>query len=663
MLAPQIGKIASSIAPDAAKVYQTTVAQAQTLKDLAAALTQEQVIAPGTVVAQNQNVTGLIAGGKPLMSAATKTAELAARTALTAAQWDRIVKAGIQTRPASTDFPTGETFGSLANVVTKSLGSPSVQVTLDDLTEAIVANGDLLAAGGTVKASVQDLAGFATKFQNAFPGQCLAMADDRAGSTSAAIAATGTALFAVLMAKTSSDTAGIFYNIRDIQHSVPLYFAPAPLANTLQSGTANVDTYVPGTGITKDAAKAQRFDAVDVNVLARDLLVAVEAFLDPVISIPALAVAPDAVKAMLAHKETLADAIYDDVTAIVVPPTTTISEATLAKRRTVAANLLRRQLLVNLVEGFDVECIMQSSVEVSVKPASTATFATAPRLVGLPVVSAIRNTESGAALKPADAKELSFTLSPAEAPLRDGDSYLTFLFDTRTPEKYEGVSLDLDFRVNQLEYDIVDVNAAGGIGQYQSSSWLSFILPIDGAAAAGGAVADASDKARHRIGELPIVVPLRTYPVPPSLVSQQILADPDSLDRLEGIREWDYQFTYGHPDVAQDAIDSSIRFNLPLTAETVPVPAGSQVTVSDTLFTALLDFSQTYKVLWPDLQKELKAGGAGVKKICDDLAGLVGTAAHCGRIVRARRCPAHRRGNGRGRPANCGTRSRSRPEN
>ena len=101
----------------------------------------------------------------------------------------------------------------------------------------------------------------------------------------------------------------------------------------------------------------------------------------------------------------------------------------------------------------------------------------------------------------------------------------------------------------------MNVDAAGGIGQYQASSWLTFVLPIDGTGA------DAAAKARHRIGEMPVVIPLRTYPVPPSLVSQQILADPDSLERLEDIREWDYEFTYAHPDIAQDAIDSSIRFN------------------------------------------------------------------------------------------------------
>ena len=216
---------------------------------------------------------------------------------------------------------------------------------------------------------------------------------------------------------------------------------------------------------------------------------------------------------------------------------------------------------------------------------------------------------------------MSFTLSAAETPLRPTDSYLTFLFDTRTPEKYEGISLNLDFRVNQLEYDIVNVDAAGGIGQYQASSWLTFVLPIDGTGA------DAAAKARHRIGEMPVVIPLRTYPVPPSLVSQQILADPDSLERLEDIREWDYEFTYAHPDIAQDAIDSSIRFNLPATSENVAVPAGSQLRAPDALFAALLNFSQVYKVLWPDLQAQLKSGGTGAAKICTDLAALVGTAA------------------------------------
>lgn len=90
----------------------------------------------------------------------------------------------------------------------------------------------------------------------------------------------------------------------------------------------------------------------------------------------------------------------------------------------------------------------------------------------------------------------------------------------------------------------MNVDAAGGIGQYQASSWLTFVLPIDGTGA------DAAAKPRHRIGEIPIVVPLRTYPVLPSLLYQRILTDPDSLECVEDIREWDYEFTYAHPDVA-----------------------------------------------------------------------------------------------------------------
>ena len=204
-----------------------------------------------------------------------------------------------------------------------------------------------------------------------------------------ALARANAALFSVPLANTQTAN-GVFYKIRDIHEAVPLYFAPTPLANTLQSGTVDVDTYVPGTGVTAGARKSQRFDSIDVNVLARDLLVSVEAFLDPAVSIPAFAASSDAVTKMLGHKEKLADAIYNDVTHIVTPPVGVVPADTLAKRRTVAANLLRRQLLVNLVEGFDVEAIIQSSVDVKltgVGPATPAGFATSPRLVGQPVLA------------------------------------------------------------------------------------------------------------------------------------------------------------------------------------------------------------------------------------------------------------------------------------
>lgn len=279
------------------------------------------------------------------------------------------------------------------------------------------------------------------------------------------------------------------------------------------------------------------------------------------------------------------------------------------------------------------ETIIQSSVEVSVNPSGSATFATAPRLVGQPVVSEvldpgvtgklrpeIRDTQTGDLLPAEKAKTLSFMLSAAETPLRPTDSYLTFLFDTRTPEEYEGISLNLDFRVNQLEYNIVNVDAAGGIGQYQASSWLTFVLPIDGAGT------DADAKARHRIGEMPVVIPLRTYPVPPSLVSQQILADPDSLERLEDIREWDYEFTYAHPDIAQDAIGSSIRFNLPATSENDAVRR-----------------DRNRRLRLPCLRPWWERRRWN------------------GRSARTRQCPARRARQQRQARANCGTRYRSQP--
>jgi len=64
-----------------------------------------------------------------------------------------------------------------------------------------------------------------------------------------------------------------------------------------------------------------------------------------------------------------------------------------------------------------------------------------------------------------------------------------------------------------------------------------------------------------------------------------------------------------------------------LTSENVAVPAGSQLTAPDALFAALLNFSQVYKVLWPDLQEQLKSGAAGAGQICTELAALVGAVA------------------------------------
>ena len=80
--------------------------------------------------------------------------------------------------------------------------------------------------------------------------------------------------------------------------------------------------------------------------------------------------------------------------------------------------------------------------------------------------------------------------------------------------------MQLSYQVNQLEYGIQDVSWASG---YQSSQWLTFLLPPTDAA----------------IGTVDVPIPLRAYPVPPSVTGQQIVPFIAAVHRRPGCRAAD----------------------------------------------------------------------------------------------------------------------------
>jgi len=382
---------------------------------------------------------------------------------------------------------------------------------------------------------------------------------------------------------------GINYNIHE---EYPFFFTPAALANTLLAGTVELDSYDSGVGLTGAKVK-QRVEAIDINMLAHDFLAAVEQFLEPAVVLPARRRKPASVKRILDHKRTLAEAIKNQVTHILAQT----DAADISARRAIAAVLLHQQLLINLVEAYDIETIIQYNVDVSLAHDPGWTHKNAPRLFGQPVVRNVKRTSSDA---PIDASLLNFTLSTGKVPLSQGESYLTFFFNTKSPEKFEDLTLDLVYRVNELEHDIVDV---AGIGDYQASSWLSFVLPIDQLGA------DSSDPTHNPnyIGEVAIPIPLRIYPMPPSLVLHAAEADPDSLERLQDIRQWQYTYVYEHLDIAQDTIETSVSYNVTTPAAngngaTARPAAGGNVPAGlQPLFDALVNFATLYPQLAPAL--------------------------------------------------------------
>jgi LysM repeat protein len=131
-----------------------------------------------------------------------------------------------------------------------------------------------------------------------------------------------------------------------------------------------------------------------------------------------------------------------------------------------------------------------------------------------------------------------FSLSDANISLAGSSpGSLTFLFRTASNTTFSNLALRLRYQVNQLEYGIEDVPWARG---YQSSQWLTFLLPPPDAA----------------IGTVDVPIPLRAHPVPPSVTSQRTIPFTGPLT-LQELRRYDYDYSFSAQRAAQDTVSTS----------------------------------------------------------------------------------------------------------
>jgi hypothetical protein len=127
---------------------------------------------------------------------------------------------------------------------------------------------------------------------------------------------------------------------------------------------------------------------------------------------------------------------------------------------------------------------------------------------------------------------------------------LTFLVSVKQEAEQARLLLNLDYTINELEYRIRDVAAAGS---YQASSWLTFLLPLDGS---GGGAVDA----RTAIPQIQVPIPLRAYPQAPVLSEHSGTARDAGSAIPARAREWDYRFDVRTRQAAQDTEHLRVLF-------------------------------------------------------------------------------------------------------
>ena len=328
------------------------------------------------------------------------------------------------------------------------------------------------------------------------------------------------------------------------------------------------------SGKIKIGNEDKEFNAVDLNVLARNFLVAVESFLEPATLIPAFKLQPNQAISILNQKQKLANAISNNIVPILEKDINTGNNEI---QEQAAQEAIKQELLIDLVHGYDIETIVQFDVNVTVNnPLITDTWKPGfePRIIGkAKVVTPISDGESLPDIK----------LSAGKIPLRKdtGTSYFTYLFDTKTPELFANLKLDLQFSPTEIEYDI---QTLAGINDRQASNFLNFVLP---------------EGLEQSMGSSAIPIPLREYPMPPSLILQRAEPDPTSLTELSDIRQWQYTIIYEHPEISQDSIDCIVQLN----ASSIESSSSASIASSQTggLFTALINFAETYPKIAAEL--------------------------------------------------------------
>lgn len=340
------------------------------------------------------------------------------------------------------------------------------------------------------------------------------------------------------------------------------FFSPVPLANHLSTfNNVSIAGYTTGKPFAfGQDMTTKNFSSIDLDTWGRQMLESVDEFLAPNYAVPAyIADGGKTLQSILHSKEMIAEAIVGTMDHVMDKTTSDLSDIGSAQEK------FKQQLLIELSNAYKIDAVIQHPVTVESKfngsnqePQTHEPFV--PRLYGVmdgsdvnPVRSKYAKfmnagSEDGSEEKSGTTEE--YSLSTAKISLGEGSSWLTYLFDTKEADKHSSFTFgNMNYRISHLEHQIANVP---DMGDYRASSWLSFIVPLDLPAS--------------QLGQVEIPVPLRSYPVPPSIISQESIyqhgGDAGQNSTISSARKWSYAYTYKQVEAAQDHVQTSVVFNV-----------------------------------------------------------------------------------------------------
>ncbi len=378
-----------------------------------------------------------------------------------------------------------------------------------------------------------------------------------------------------------------------VDTSSPAFFAIPPLATfAISKNDVPLRVYA-NKQLGADATATKSYSSIDLDVWAKSLLNAIDTVLLPQYLVPArlLATGPGAncsvgaascIDAIIAAKRTIAESIAGTVDLL---SDNNIGDLAQARQ------LMLQRLKVRLSSAYETDVLLQFPVDV--QSPFTQDEAHVPKLFGQPILK-------GAG---ANTGKPEYTLSTSRIPLKQNGSNMTFLFRSEKAIPEQTLDVAFDFSVTALERSIADVPYSP---EFSASEWLTFLVP---------------DMVRNV--DISIPIPIRSYPVAPALVRQEIWRAVDQQTpplTLQRARYWSYSYQYERAVGSNDTVHTSLWFN-------VPKSKFPKTTLPADLFHALAEFDHNWDAIQADLLVSLPkihpgATGADVEQAEGSLAAF-----------------------------------------
>ncbi len=345
-------------------------------------------------------------------------------------------------------------------------------------------------------------------------------------------------------------------------------FAIPPLSTSLASGTAMVTPYVTGKGLI-GTPRPVVFASIDLDVWGAMFLTAMDVMLSPIYAVPANEESPADFEKIVAAKQALARSIAGRVQYI-MDGGGPGEYGDADRRRASAIAAMEQALLVVLSSAYSITSLVQVAVDVT-SPYTDSVKA--PRLSGKPTLT---QTETSAPVRNASLSTAKVALTQTTT----ADPVLaTFLLTMQSPARQRNATVDLAYAVAEIEVPSGLPDPDG----FQSSSWLTLVHPLD--------------DTRSKVAQVTIPIPLRAYPLSPTLVSQSAtLSYPKPTTVAELVR-WDADAVYSHQDADQDTGRLKLEINDALGTRDRLTALGD----GDPIFLALAESVSVYPALQADL--------------------------------------------------------------